>query len=125
VTDKTPGFYLKYVIVDEHDIPIVHSEPVRVLTGREFYEQRYLPAHVARTYASFAAFMANASTAVNLLDSLTAFSRSNYKARARFTYTANMESAIIASLVEHGMKDLQVNLDAEVIAEIKKVIEEP
>jgi len=125
VTDKTPGFYLKYVVVDENDNPIVHSKPVRILTAREFYDQRFIPAHVANTYESFAAFMSNASTAVNLLDSLTAFSRSNYKARAKFTYTANVESAIIASLVEHGMKDLQVNLDAEVIAEIKKVIEEP
>ena len=125
MTDKTPGFYLKYVVVDENDNPIVHSKPVRILTAREFYDQRCIPAHVANTYESFAAFMSNASTAVNLLDSLTAFSRSNYKARAKFTYTANVESAIIASLVEHGMKDLQVNLDAEVIAEIKKVIEEP
>ena len=125
MTDKTPGFYLKYVVVDENDNPIVHSKPVRILTAREFYDQRCIPAHVANTYESFAAFMSNASTAVNLLDSLTAFSRSNYKARAKFTYTANAESAIIASLVEHGMKDLQVNLDAEVIAEIKKVIEEP
>jgi DNA-binding SARP family transcriptional activator len=125
LTDKTPGFYLKYVVVDENDNPIVHSKPVRILTAREFYEQRFIAAHVANTYASFADFMSNASTAVNLLDSLTSFSRSNYKARARFTYSTNVESAIIASLVEHGMKDLQVNLDAEVIAEIKKVIEEP
>ena len=125
MTDKIPGFYVKYVIVDEHDTPIVHSAPVRVSTAREFYEQRCIAAHVGNTYAGFANFMSNASTAVNLLDSLTAFSRSNYKARAKFTYTANAESAIIASLVEHGMKDLQVNLDAEVIAEIKKVIEEP
>lgn len=125
MTDKTPGFYLKYVIVDENDNPIVHSKPVRILTAREFYDQRFIPAHVANTYESFATFMSNASTAVNLLDSLTSFSRSNYKARAKFTYTANVESAIIASLMEYGMKDLHLSLDAEVIADIKKVIEEP
>jgi hypothetical protein len=125
LTDKTPGFYLKYVIVDENDNPIVHSKPVRILTAREFYEQRFIAAHVANTYESFAAFMSNASTAVNLLDSLTSFSRSNYKPRARFTYSTNVESAIIASLMEYGMKDLKIDLDAEVIAGIKKVLEEP
>lgn len=124
MTTTPPGFYLKYVVVDENDNPIVHSAPVRILTAREFYEQRFIAAHVANTYASFAKFMNAASTAVNLLDSLTSFSRSNYKARARFTYTTNVESAIIASLMEDGMKDLQVSLDAEVIAGIKEVLEE-
>jgi len=124
-SDKTPGFYLKYVVVDENDNPVVNSEPVRILTAREFYEQRFIAAHVANTYESFAAFMFNASTAVNLLDSLTSFSRSNYKAKAKFTYSTNVESAIVASLMEYGMEDLQIDLDAEVIAGIKKVIEEP
>lgn len=125
MTDKPPGFYLKYVIVDENDNPIVHSKPVRILTAREFYEQRFIAAHVANTYASFADFMSNASTAVNLLDSLTSFSRCNYVPRMRFTYTANVESDIVAALVQTAMADVATHTDAEVIAAVKKVIEEP
>ena len=125
MTTKLPGFYLKYVVVDENDNPIVHSKPVRILTAREFYEQRFIAAHVANTYASFADFMSNASCGVNLMDSLTSFSRCNYVPRMRFTYTANGQSAIVAALVETAMTDINTHMDAEVIDAIKKVIEEP
>ena len=125
MTTKPPGFYIKYVVVDENDNPIVHSQPVRITTAREFYEQRYIGAHVANTYAGFAGFMSNASVAVNLLDSLTSFSRCNYVPRKSFTYTANIESAIVAALVEAATADVQLHIDAEVLADIKKVIEEP
>lgn len=124
MTDKTPGFYLIYAIVDENDNSIVHSQPVRISTAREFYEKRCIAAHVANTYASFANFMANASTAVNLLDSLTSFSRCNYVPRMRFTYTANIETAVIAALVEAATADVTMHIDAEVLADIKKGIEE-
>lgn len=107
MTDKTPGFYIKYVICDEHDNSIVHSKPVRVLTAREFYAQRCIPAHVANTYESFAIFMSNASTAVNLLDSLTAFSRSNYK----------------ISYIEQAELEAQMAATADFFNAVKKVIE--
>lgn len=76
-----PGFYLKFSVCDEHGEELVQSKPTRIVTAREFYEQRFIPANVAHTYEWFAKFAGKASEGVNLLDSLTAFSRSNFTPR--------------------------------------------
>lgn len=77
VPTSEPGFYLKFSVCNEHGEELVQGRPTRILTAREFYEQRLIPANIAHIYVFFARFAGKASEGVNLLDALTAFSRSN------------------------------------------------
>jgi hypothetical protein len=70
-----PGFYVKLAVCDADGRDIVSYIDVKLSTAREFYEQRLIPANVARTYESIAVFMGNASIAVTVVDALTYFAR--------------------------------------------------
>lgn len=124
MTEPVPGFYLKYIVCDEHGNSIVHSNPVRILTAREFYDQRYIPSHVANTYESFAAFMSLASVGVNLIDTITTFSRCNYVA-PKLRWQVNAVGQITAELCAVLKNELHKTMDEEVLTALGHVLDKP
>jgi hypothetical protein len=116
-----PGFYLKFSVCNEYGDEIVKSKPIRILTAREFYEQRLIGANIAQLYAYFARFAGKASEAVTLLDAMTLFSRSNSTPRpARLSYYALSEIATQAvdtlGAVVNALRDTE---DAKFIDDVK------
>lgn len=120
-TSPEPGFYLKFSVCNEHGEELVQSRPTRILTAREFYEHRLIPANVAYIYAFFARFAGKASEGVNLLDALTTFSRSNCPPRLAKPSDYALEQIAIQAIdtLEAVVASLRESEDLKFIEEIE------